>query len=59
MPLYHYTCTSCGKSLEALRPINQRNELPRCSCGSVMERAGIELQKRPRVQGGTSIKYRN
>lgn len=59
MPLYHYTCTSCGKSLEALRPISQRNQLPRCSCGSFMERDGIELQKRPHVQGGTSMTYRN
>jgi putative FmdB family regulatory protein len=33
MPTYNYECKDCGKGVEAVRGIADRNNCPRCECG--------------------------
>lgn len=35
MPLYSYTCDSCGRQIDAFRPIDDRNRPENCECGGV------------------------
>ena len=37
MPLYNYIC-DCGKTIEDLRSIKDRNDETICSCGKIMDR---------------------
>lgn len=59
-PLYVYACPN-GHEVEELRREVHRNEPFPCEdCNDMMTRKGLELQKRPHVQSGTSnVKYRN
>lgn len=64
MPIYTYKCEH-GHEVDDLRARDQRNEPWQCEqCRAegrvaMMNRAGIELQKRPFVVGGTSIVYKS
>lgn len=64
MPIFTYRCDS-GHEVDDLRPRAERNDAAVClACraegrDALLVRAGIELQKRPRVQGGSSIVYKS
>jgi len=38
MPLYRFTCPECGKTDSVFRKISQRNQQPKCDCGTFMGR---------------------
>lgn len=61
MPLYTMKCSDCDMQMEVL--VNYRYKGERCpssDCSGRLERIGIEMQKRPHVQGGTSnARYKN
>ncbi len=59
MPIFTYQCDN-GHEVDDLRPRSERNEpMPCPECPRLMYRAGIELQKRPFVVGGTCIVYKS
>jgi predicted nucleic acid-binding Zn ribbon protein len=61
MPLYGVKCDNCGMKIEVLRNMGFKQEqCPDSLCPGQLHRIGIELQKRPHVQSGSSnAKYRN
>ncbi len=38
MPIYDYKCMGCGKKVEIMLPIGERNNLQEHSCGAKLER---------------------
>jgi predicted nucleic acid-binding Zn ribbon protein len=61
MPLYTMKCSDCDMKMEVLVNYRYKGELcPSGDCSGRLERIGIEMQKRPHVQGGTSnARYKN
>lgn len=61
MPLYTVKCSTCSQEMEVLTSYGYDGEqCPSSDCTGRMERVGIEMQKRPHVQGGSSnARYKN
>ena len=53
MPLYEYTCRSCGSRFEALVPVSA-GAPPCASCGAPNVRREISLFAKPAGSGGPS-----
>lgn len=64
MPIFTYRCDN-GHEIDDLRHRDERNDAfvcPSCKAegnDALMVRAGIELQKRPFVVGGSCIVYKS
>jgi len=64
VPIFTYRCDN-GHEVDDLRPRAERNDAFVCSLcraegnDAMMVRAGIELQKRPFVVGGSCIVYKS
>ncbi len=64
MPIFTYKCDN-GHEVDDLRPRDERNDPSICAAckaegvDALLVRAGIELQKRPFVVGGTCIVYKS
>jgi predicted nucleic acid-binding Zn ribbon protein len=65
MPLYTVRCNDdgCGTEVEVLAKFDSdftNQDCPIKDCSGNMQRIGIEMQKRPHVQGGSSnARYKN